>query len=78
MTPRTSDSLCAQCLFPVVAHAVGLTTWLVVLYAFYIGFFAMLLKIALEVRQDNYMRKCIERQGVVLTCAGRVACSLCT
>ncbi|KAG2435512.1 hypothetical protein HYH02_011806 [Chlamydomonas schloesseri] len=34
----------------------GLTTWFVVLYSVYIGFFALLLKIALEVRKDNYMR----------------------
>ncbi|KAG2438557.1 hypothetical protein HXX76_005108 [Chlamydomonas incerta] len=33
----------------------GLTAWFIVLYAVYIGFFAALLKIALEIRQDNYM-----------------------
>ncbi|KAG2500241.1 hypothetical protein HYH03_001819 [Edaphochlamys debaryana] len=33
----------------------GVISWLVILYAFYAGFFVALLKIALEIRKDNYM-----------------------
>lgn len=42
------------------------------LYSFYIGFFALLLKIALEVRKDNYMRECMLAM-CGLGCAGAEA-----
>ncbi|PNW81873.1 hypothetical protein CHLRE_06g264000v5 [Chlamydomonas reinhardtii] len=45
----------------------GLTTWFIVLYSFYIGFFALLLKIALEVRKDNYMHLSSRLTGHPLT-----------